>query len=96
MMMEKFDGVRVFWDGKGVLFTRNMQTINLPAEILSKLPQYPFEGELWCGYNSKDVAVKKVNSLMTDWQNVKILAFDAPLERSMSYETRLAKLKDRI
>lgn len=43
--MEKFDGVRVFWDGKK-LYSKNMKVIiNIPHNII--FPPIPFEGELW-------------------------------------------------
>jgi DNA ligase-1 len=45
LMMEKLDGIRVLWDGKG-LYTRDMKrVINVPKTI--SFPQIPFEGELW-------------------------------------------------
>jgi hypothetical protein len=45
LMMEKYDGVRVYWDGTR-LFTKNLQVaIDVPKEL--KFPAVPFEGELW-------------------------------------------------
>ena len=44
--MEKFDGVRVYWDGNN-LFSKNMKIrIDIPDQIES-FPSIPFEGELW-------------------------------------------------
>jgi hypothetical protein len=43
-MMEKFDGVRVYWTGH-TLFTRDLKTkIDIPD---IKMRSIPFEGELW-------------------------------------------------
>jgi hypothetical protein len=43
--MEKFDGIRVYWDGKR-LYSKQLKTsIDIPQEF--KFPSTPFEGELW-------------------------------------------------
>jgi hypothetical protein len=44
-MMEKFDGVRVFWDGKQLISSKERTIIDVPTEC--KFPSFPFEGELW-------------------------------------------------
>jgi hypothetical protein len=44
-MMEKFDGVRVFWDGQRLISKSSKTVIPVPPEY--KLPSLPFEGELW-------------------------------------------------
>jgi hypothetical protein len=44
-MMEKFDGVRVFWDGKRLYIKNSKIAIDVPSEI--NFPTIPFEGELW-------------------------------------------------
>jgi hypothetical protein len=44
-MMEKFDGVRVFWDGKRLYSKSPQVVIDVPSEW--KFPTIPFEGELW-------------------------------------------------
>jgi hypothetical protein len=44
-MMEKLDGVRVYWDGKH-LHTKDLQTrLEVPKELA--FPAVPFEAELW-------------------------------------------------
>jgi hypothetical protein len=45
LMMEKFDGVRVFWDGNRLYEKNSKKTLNVPQHIT--LPSIPFEGELW-------------------------------------------------
>jgi hypothetical protein len=44
-MMEKYDGVRVFWDGKRLHTSRGEVSIEVPKECV--FPSTPFEGELW-------------------------------------------------
>jgi hypothetical protein len=43
--MEKFDGVRVFWDGKRLYSKSAKLVIDVPKEC--KFPSTMFEGELW-------------------------------------------------
>jgi hypothetical protein len=44
-MMEKFDGVRVYWDGKRLFSTSSRSLIQVPLNL--QFPTTPFEGELW-------------------------------------------------
>jgi hypothetical protein len=44
-MMEQFDGVRVFWDGKRLHSKNSKTSIQVPQEL--KFPSISFEGELW-------------------------------------------------
>jgi hypothetical protein len=43
-MMEKIEGVRVFWDGKHLHYPRAKIKINVPSEY--NFPSTPFEGQL--------------------------------------------------
>jgi hypothetical protein len=44
-MMEKYDGIRVFWDGKR-LHAKSLGTIiKVPTDL--SFPSIPFEGVLW-------------------------------------------------
>jgi hypothetical protein len=45
LMMEKFDGVRVYWDGEYLISSYSKAIINVPKEY--SFPRIPFEGELW-------------------------------------------------
>ena len=45
-MSEKFDGVRVFWDGRK-LHTRQGRELHVPESWSSQLPQIALDGELW-------------------------------------------------
>jgi hypothetical protein len=42
-IMEKYDGVRVYWDGQYLLW-KNSQ-VEVPKDL--QFPSIPFEGELW-------------------------------------------------
>jgi hypothetical protein len=44
-MMEKYDGIRVFWDGKQLHSKTSGKILNLPKG--HNFPTIPFEGELW-------------------------------------------------
>jgi hypothetical protein len=44
-MMEKFDGIRVFWDGKRLQSKKLKFKIDVPSQY--NFPTVPFEGELW-------------------------------------------------
>jgi hypothetical protein len=43
--MEKYDGLRVFWDRKALYY--NKKRISVPTDKISLFPDIPFEGELW-------------------------------------------------
>jgi hypothetical protein len=45
LMMEKYDGVRVYWDGKSLYTSYPKQHLQVPNNIA--FPTIPFEGELW-------------------------------------------------
>jgi hypothetical protein len=44
-MMEKYDGVRVIWNGKALYSRYTNKLIEVPQT--SQFPSIPFEGELW-------------------------------------------------
>jgi DNA ligase-1 len=46
-MMENIDGINVYWDGEGTLFTRNWRKIDSPKWFLETLPNFVIEGKLW-------------------------------------------------
>jgi DNA ligase-1 len=45
-MTEKFDGVRLYWDGNA-LFTRQGNRVKAPEIFTRQLPTFPLDGELW-------------------------------------------------
>ncbi len=47
-MQQKFDGIRVFWNGQNTLQTVHKKLISAPSSVLRQLPsQVPFEAQLW-------------------------------------------------
>lgn len=45
-MLEKFDGLRVYWDGARLHLSQAPEVaIDVPASL--DFPSTPFEGELW-------------------------------------------------
>jgi DNA ligase-1 len=45
-MTEKFDGVRLYWNGSA-FFTRQGKKQNVPESFSSQLPSVALDGELW-------------------------------------------------
>jgi hypothetical protein len=45
-MMEKYDGIRVYWDGKSLRSKDLKHVFHIP-DTYGTLPSIPFEGELW-------------------------------------------------
>jgi DNA ligase-1 len=45
-MTEKFDGMRLFWDGSQ-FFTRQGKKVMAPESVISQLPKVALDGELW-------------------------------------------------
>jgi DNA ligase-1 len=92
-MMEKFDGVRVFWDGKQLHSKKSRITINVPQGL--QFPNFPFEGELWMGYNEKQQCIDFVQTRdeKLNWEDVKIMIFDAPQAPDQPYYQRLDLLR---
>ena len=46
-MSEKFDGLRIYWDGESKLYSRLGKQIKAPEFWTSSLPKIPLDGELW-------------------------------------------------
>lgn len=67
--MEKFDGIRMFWDGQE-LRTRAGLLVNPPEFWRKALPEgVALDGEFWCGHKTFELASSIVNtrfSTMTD------------------------------
>ncbi len=86
VMQEKYGGNRVFWNGTDTLLSSKTKTIiSIPATFRQKLPPIAFEAQLLC--NSID---------QVDWNDVKMIALDAPLMYQESFLARLQFLRDRI
>jgi hypothetical protein len=44
-MMEKYDGIRVYWDGRKLYPKYSKVGIDVPKDL--QFPSVAFEGELW-------------------------------------------------
>ena len=96
MWSEKYDGVRVHWDGH-TLATRTGRIINAPESFLVGLPAIQLDGELWAGYKSRQRVISAMESGDTsgEWNNIKLMAFDIPDDRyfyDMRYESLMASI----
>jgi hypothetical protein len=107
-MMEKYDGVRVVWNGKRLTYAKSKIIIDVPPEL--QLPSIPFEGELWytdnlqsflhhyrMGHNNRERCVQFIRTPKDkrDWSDVKIMIFDAPQATDKPYDQRLNFLQQR-
>jgi DNA ligase-1 len=45
-MTEKYDGVRLFWDGS-CFFTRQGKKLKFPDFMTNQMPKIALDGELW-------------------------------------------------
>ncbi len=84
--MEKYAGLRVFWNGKKLL-SENGEIANVPHWFVSQMPNVLFEGYLWSVNQSKTLSAD-----VKWWAQVKILAFDTPTLFYETYENRFQHL----
>lgn len=80
LVSEKFDGVRVLWDGRR-LRLRGGGEVAAPASFLARLPARPLDGELWLGPGQFDALSALVRQGRPDeaaWQAVRYLVFELP------------------
>ena len=45
-MSEKYDGMRLYWDGKQFL-SRQGKVVEAPSLIKQQMPTIPLDGEIW-------------------------------------------------
>lgn len=77
---EKYDGVRVLWNGQELL-TRGGNTLHPPAWFYADWPLTPFEGELWAGreqFNAVTSVIQQRNASDEAWKQLRIMVFDLP------------------
>jgi DNA ligase 1 len=93
-MSEKLDGVRAYWDGKG-LVSRLGNVFHAPDWFVADLPKdTPLDGELWIGRREfqRTVGVVRRQDKSEHWREVSYLLFDAPaLEQP--FEERVARVE---
>ncbi len=102
-MMEKYNGIRVFWNGTSLQTAHSKKPIQVPSSLLSQFPNVAFEAEFWydfdvtytlrCGYNSTNT----LNILKSsDWSKAKLMVFDCPLKYAENFEDRMKLLRESI
>lgn len=80
LVSEKFDGVRVHWDGRR-LRLRGGGEVAAPAAFLARLPAQALDGELWLGPGQFDALSGLVRRSSPDddaWRAVRYLVFEMP------------------
>jgi len=84
-MQEKFDGVRLLWDGAR-LWTRSGRLVDAPCWFVEGLPPHPLDGELWFGRQSLGRALSAING--GSWSDAQFVVFDIPVQ-GVETEARL-------
>ncbi len=91
---EKFDGVRVIWDGEN-LRTRGGIILTAPRFFTEQLPKFATEGELWAGRGKYSHVQKTVLDEIpneSDWSTITYLVFDR-IDSVSTFEDRYASLQ---
>jgi hypothetical protein len=98
IMSEKLDGVRCFWNGKG-LYTRTGHLIPAPANFVQGFPSDMFlDGELFIDrgkFNEVSGLARTLQSEPRAWKPVTYVVFDAPQVKG-GLMTRLAAAKAKL
>lgn len=90
---EKYDGIRVLWDGLS-LWTRACNQINAPTSFIERLPRgISLDGELYIKKNYfnqvSGIVRNKVPNIL-DWQPIKFMVFDIPhIGNQFPFEKRI-------
>ena len=96
-MSEKLDGMRIIWDGKGNLYSRNGNLILAPLFFVRALPAGTvLDGELFLerGEFQQCMSIAK-QSNERDWRRLTFVVFDAPLIKG-NFETRLQAARNAL
>jgi DNA ligase-1 len=77
-MTEKFDGVRLFWNGTA-FFTRQGKKVLVPESLTSQLPGIALDGELWTQYGLFQESVRLCTTSDEEkWKKAVYWVFDCP------------------
>ena len=96
-MSEKLDGMRIIWDGKGNLYSRNGNLVLAPLFFVRALPAGTvLDGELFLerGEFQQCMSIAK-QSNERDWRRLTFVVFDAPLIKG-NFETRLQAARNAL
>lgn len=79
LVSEKLDGVRGYWDGKG-LWSKNGQRFSPPPAFIAGLPDFPLEGELWGGRGTfaRTALIVAQGEPHDGWLQLRFAVFDLP------------------
>ncbi|MBY5922977.1 DNA ligase [Ferrimonas balearica] len=80
LVSEKYDGMRAYWDGTGLL-SRGGRPIVAPAWFTRGWPSHPLDGELWLGRGQFQSLMRIVRDQIPDepaWRQVQYRVFDRP------------------
>ena len=97
LVSEKLDGVRAYWNGRQFI-SRGGKVINAPVWFTRNLPKQSLDGELWLARNQFDKLsgiVRKKNPVDSEWQEVKFVVFDLPLEPEV-FQKRYQRIKSLV
>ena len=88
IVQEKFDGVRLLWDGR-FLWSRSGRRIEAPDWFIEGLPSEPLDGELWFGRDALGRALSAVQG--GSWDGAQFVVFDVPVD-GVELEKRLERV----
>lgn len=80
LVSEKYDGARVWWDGRR-LISRGGKQYMAPAWFTAPLPDQVLDGELWAGRGQFQKLMRTIRDQQPDeeaWRSVRFMVFDAP------------------
>jgi DNA ligase-1 len=92
-MSEKLDGVRAYWDGRGLL-SRLGNAFLAPEWFTAGLPATPLDGELWAGRKQfqRAVSIVRRQDRGEAWREISFVVFDAPALEA-PFEERLRQCR---
>lgn len=89
MVSEKYDGVRAYWDGRGLRF-RSGAPIAAPRWFLQRLPALPLDGELWLGRGRFDAVSGLLRRSHANddatWHALRYMVFELPSAAGSFFE----------
>lgn len=80
LVSEKYDGVRMYWDGRTLRFRSGLPLL-APAWFVARLPASPLDGELWLGRGRFEELVGIVRRQSVDdaaWRRLRYMVFELP------------------
>ena len=92
-MSEKLDGVRAYWDGRGLL-SRLGNAFLAPEWFTAGLTATPLDGELWAGRKQfqRAVSIVRRQDRGEAWREISFVVFDAPALQ-LPFEERLRQCR---